>query len=230
MEAIVLAGGFGTRLRSRLADAPKAMAPIRGRPFLKTILDQLLNAGCGRIVLSVGYLHHVIVETFGDEYRGIPLHYVIESTPLGTGGGIRRALTEAVESSVLVLNGDTYLDVNLPELLYKHASFGRPITMTVTEVKDVSRYGGVLIEREHITGFIEKGRTGQGWINAGIYAIDRNFPWPKNLPMSFSFEKEILGAFLDILRPGVVRCSGKFLDIGTPEDFDRAQTELPPGD
>src|SRR6516164_3521196 len=102
MEAIILAGGLGTRLSSRLTGVPKSMAPIEGRPFLDILLNQLVDAGCARVLLSVGYQRQVILDTFQDSYRGVPLYYVIEEAPLGTGGAIRLALPHVEEASALV--------------------------------------------------------------------------------------------------------------------------------
>jgi D-glycero-alpha-D-manno-heptose 1-phosphate guanylyltransferase len=226
MEAVILAGGLGTRLGSRLSDLPKPMAPIGGRPFLALLLDQLVAAGCGRALLSVGHMREVILDVFQESYRGMPLQYVIEQTPLGTGGAIRLALTQANEPSVIVLNGDTYLDLDLAAIDTHHKSAGRPMTMAITQVADTSRYGGVIVEDGLVAGFIEKGRQGPGWINAGVYGLNRHFPWPEDLPPRFSFETDVLGRFIDRIQPSAFPCDGYFLDIGIPEDLDRAQTDL----
>lgn len=226
MEAIILAGGLGTRLSSRLTNLPKPMAPIGSRPFLELLLDQLIVAGAARAILSVGHLRQVILDTFRDSYRGLPLLYAIEDTPLGTGGAIRQALGQAHESSVLVLNGDTYLDADFASMLSLHASNGRALTMAVTPVEDTARYGGVIIAASRIAGFVEKGRRGPGWINAGAYVLSRDFPWPDALPSRFSFETDVLVSTLNHLRPNAFLHKGYFLDIGVPEDLDRAQVEL----
>lgn len=226
MEAIILAGGLGTRLNSRIPGLPKPMAPIAGRPFLEILLDALVGAGCSRVILSVGHLREVIINHFGESYRGVPVRYVVEETPLGTGGAIRNALQEASEAAVLVLNGDTYLDVDYAQMYAAHAALGGSMTIAVALVNEMARYGGVAIDGDCATGFIEKGRTGSGWINAGVYALESDFPWPDNLPARFSFETDVLAACVTQLRPAVFRCRGQFLDIGTPEDLDRAQTEL----
>lgn len=226
MEAIVLAGGLGTRLASRLNQTPKSMAPVVGRPFLEILLNQLVTAGCSRVILSVGHLHDVILQHFQNRYRGVPIDYAIEESPLGTGGAIRLALGHAHGPSVLVVNGDTYLDADLSALARFHRSSGRPLTMAVVRVDDTARYGGVLIEDHLISGFSEKGRTGPGWINGGLYAIDKSFPWPAGLPARFSFETDVLVPFLSEIRPAAFHCEGYFLDIGIPADFDRAQVEL----
>lgn len=226
MEAVILAGGLGTRLSSRLKDLPKCMAPVAGRPFLEILLDQLIDAGCKRVIMSVGHLRYLIIEAFRTRYRGVPLKYVVEETPLGTGGAICLALQHAEESSVLILNGDSYLDVDFSAILAHHVSGGRPMTMAVTQVEDTARYGGVVIDDEQVAKFIEKGRKGPGWINAGIYVLRRDFPWPEQMSSPFSFETDVLVPFLNRIRPTAFACEGYFLDIGIPEDLDRAQVEL----
>lgn len=226
MEAVVLAGGLGTRLSSRLHDCPKAMAPVAGRPFLEFLLDHLINSGCQRVLLSVGYLRQVIERAFGGSYRGVPIHYVIEEQPLGTGGAIRLALEHARESAVLVTNGDTFADVDPSEVLAAHAAGKSPLTMAVTHVEDMGRYGGVIVKGGSVAGFIEKGQRGPGWINAGTYVVDRDLAWPKELQSRFSFETDFLTPYVTQVRPTAYSFSGYFLDIGIPEDLDRAQLEL----
>jgi D-glycero-alpha-D-manno-heptose 1-phosphate guanylyltransferase len=230
MEAIVLAGGLGTRLAARLNHVPKPMAPVAGRPFLEILLSQLQRAGCTRVILSVGHLHQAIQDHFGAEFRGMRVDYAIESAPLGTGGAIRAALAQTGEDSVLVLNGDTFLDADYAAMLRLHSQEAAPLTMAVTRCANVTRYGGVVIhgtsEGLRVTGFQEKGRTGAGWINAGAYAICKNLRWPADLPEKFSFESDFLAAHIDSLAVAAFPVTGFFLDIGVPEDLDRAQTEL----
>jgi D-glycero-alpha-D-manno-heptose 1-phosphate guanylyltransferase len=204
------------------------MAPVGGRPFLEILLDQLIDAGCERVILSVGHLRQIIIETFRENYCGVPLHYVVEQTPLGTGGAIRLGLESAEKSSVLILNGDTYLDADYRAMLAVHVAGCPPMTMAITQVEDMSRYGGVRVHNEQVFGLIEKGCSGPGWINAGAYVIRRDFPWPERLPSRFSFETDVLAPFIDQLRPTAFRCEGYFLDIGVPADLDRAQTDLTP--
>ena len=226
MEAVILAGGLGTRLRSRLTDLPKSMAPVSGRPFLVFLLDQLAEAGFGRVILSVGHLRQAIVEAIGGSYCGIPIDYVVEETPLGTGGAIRAALQQVKEDVALVLNGDTYLNANYASMLAVHAESKPALTIAIKHVDNMSRYGGIVVNHDRATGFIEKGRSGPGWINAGAYALNRSFRWPDSLPERFSFESDILEKHLERLMPAIYRCDGYFLDIGVPEDLDRAQVEL----
>jgi D-glycero-alpha-D-manno-heptose 1-phosphate guanylyltransferase len=226
MEAVILAGGLGTRISSRLKDLPKSMAPIGGRPFLQLLLDQLVVAGCTRALLSVGHLRESILDVFGDNYNGMELAYIIEDRPLGTGGAIRLALSRAHEPATLVLNGDTYIDLNFSAISAFHDSARRPMTMAVTHVRDSSRYGGVIVEDGRVVGFTEKGSCGSGWINAGVYMLDQDFPWPMSLASRFSFETDVLSPALDQIRPAAFLSRGYFLDIGVPEDLDRAQKEL----
>ena len=202
------------------------MAPIGGRPFLQILLDQLIEAGCGRVILSVGHMRQVIIETFGDGYRNLPIDYAIEDTPLGTGGAIQLALQQARESSVLILNGDTYLDANYSLMLSHHLNARSSMTMAVTRVGDIARYGGVVLEAGRVSSFLEKGNSGPGWINAGAYVLERDFPWPAQLASRFSFETDVLAPFVGQIHPVAFPCEGYFLDIGIPEDLDRAAFEL----
>lgn len=226
MEAIVLAGGLGTRLASRLTDLPKAMAPVAGRPFLEILLRQLDYYGCTRALLAVGYLHVAIDEHFGGSFGGMRLEYAVEETPLGTGGALRNALALAREDSVLVLNGDTFLDTDYAEMLRFHREQGAEMTMAIAHQADIARYGGVLVNGSKIVGFKEKGRSGPGWINAGVYALRRDLKWPESLTHKFSFEQDFLMPEIERLTPAAFEVKGFFLDIGVPEDLDRAQTEI----
>jgi D-glycero-alpha-D-manno-heptose 1-phosphate guanylyltransferase len=241
MEAIVLAGGLGTRLASRLQGLPKPMAPVAGRPFLEILLNQLRRSGCTRVLLSVGHEHSVIQDHFGASFHGIEVDYVVESVPLGTGGAIRLALAQAREESVLVLNGDTFLDADYAAMLRFHAAEvhaggGAAVTLAVVHRDDVSRYGSVIIEGQRIVGFQEKGSSGpghtsaspanSGWISAGTYVLARNLAWPPGLAEKFSIEFDFFVPEVARLRPAAYKVDGFFLDIGVPEDLDRAQTEL----
>ena len=231
MEAIILAGGLGTRLALRLEGIPKAMAPIAGRPFLEILLTQLQRAGCTRAILSVGHLHTAIRDHFGTEFNALPIDYVIENQPLGTGGAIRKALEAASEDSVLAMNGDTFLQIDYAAMLRFHAEQAAPFTLAVTHQPNIARYGGVLIHNSRITGYQEKGSAGPGFINAGVYALPKQMPWPPALPEKFSFEVDFLAPQISALTPAALKpaayqVNGFFLDIGIPEDLDRAQTEL----
>jgi len=226
MEAIILAGGLGTRLRSVVADLPKAMAPVAGRPFLEHLLDLLARAGFASAVLAVGYRADAIREHFGDRYRGLPLAYSIEGQPLGTGGAIRLAMNQASSPEVFVLNGDTFVDVDFSAMLAAHHRAPATMTIAVHEVCDAARYGALDIAGDRVRGFLEKGRAGRGWINAGVYLLARTLLDGEALPAAFSFESDYLVPNVAALRPLAFPTEGLFIDIGVPEDYARAQSLL----
>jgi D-glycero-alpha-D-manno-heptose 1-phosphate guanylyltransferase len=226
MEAIVLAGGFGTRLAGRLQGVPKPMAPVAGRPFLEVLLLQLLRAGCTRTILSVGHLHHVIQDRFGASFQGMSVDYAIENAPLGTGGAIRLALTRATEESVLVLNGDSFLQADYADMMRFHMSEAVDVTLAAVHLSNIARYGSVVIDQKRVVAFEEKGRSGPGWISAGAYVLNRNLDWPTALKEKFSIETDFFAPEVARLCPAAYEVNGYFLDIGIPEDLDRAQTEL----
>lgn len=222
MQAIVLAGGLGTRLRSVVQDLPKPMADVGGRPFLAYVLDQLAAARFSTIVLAVGYRHEAIRGYFGASHRGVALSYSVEGEPLGTGGAIRLACEKVQSGDVFVLNGDTYLGLDYRAMLDAHRRGNALLTIAVCEVPDVARFGALQIEQEIVRGFREKGRAGAGWINAGTYVLGETMlarlPWPG----AFSFEQQVLVPQVETLRPLAFRASGPFIDIGVPQDYARA--------
>lgn len=227
MECIVLAGGRGTRLASVLGARPKPLADIGGRPFLEHLLDMLVGQGCSGLVLSVGYLAEQIVSHFGDSYRGCPIRYAFEESPLGTGGAIRFALRQTSEDDVFVLNGDTLLDLDLAAMTAAHIAKGAQMTIALRRVPDVSRYGAVVTDADKaIQTFGEKSAKGPGWINAGVWLIRRTIFENSDLPEIFSFEADFIAKQLKRLRPVGFETDGYFIDIGIPEDLVRAQAGL----
>jgi D-glycero-alpha-D-manno-heptose 1-phosphate guanylyltransferase len=223
MQAIVLAGGLGTRLRSVVGDLPKPLAPVAGRPFIGIILDDLARQGVSLAVLSVGYRHEMIVDAIGHHHRGMVVRYSVESSPLGTGGAIWKAMSLCTEDSVLVLNGDSYVAANLQDLMAMHIRSGGPVTICTTVVDDGARYGAMRVQDSRIVAFTEKGTTGSAEINAGVYCLKRNVLGDYQMPAAFSFERDFLAAHLDSLRPAAFCSGAQFIDIGVPEDFARAQ-------
>jgi D-glycero-alpha-D-manno-heptose 1-phosphate guanylyltransferase len=224
MEAVILAGGLGTRLRGTVPDLPKPMAPVGGTPFLRYLLEWLAEYPVSRLIFSIGYMPESIMDYFGDSFNGIPLEYAIEEEPLGTGGAIIRACGKISEPDFLVINGDTYFPVDLSELYSFHTRQSAFITIALKRMKDFSRYGAVECTDETIIQFHEKKLCRDGLINGGIYAINRKRILSYNLPEAFSFEKEILekSAGTGDLR-GIV-FDEPFLDIGIPEEYHRAGT------
>ena len=225
MEAIVLAGGFGTRLRQVVTDVPKPMAPIAGRPFLEILLGELAQKGFFRVVLSLGFMAEKISGHFGPRFAGLDITYVVEDTPLGTGGATRLAATVCTQDHVFVLNGDTYLDLEV-DLLERQWQAKRHPIVVGRQVPDTTRYGRLVVDGDRITSFAEKGIAGPGLINAGCYvlATDALAQFPVN--QSFSIETDYLVPEVARATVEVFVTEGVFIDIGIPEDYARAQTLL----
>ena len=225
MEAIILAGGKGTRLKSIVSTVPKPMALINGRPFLELLMLQLSCYSFKRIILSIGHLGDVIQAHFGPKFKNIDIVYLNEHTPLGTGGAVREAMKACQEDHVYIMNGDTFQLVDFNKVEEYWQSNKNPI-MIAAEVTDTSRYGALLIEKNKVIGFSEKGKTGPGYINAGYYVFNKAqtnlFP---NLGV-FSLEQDFLEE--DIYRHSYdfFKSARGFIDIGIPEDYVKAQSHL----
>ena len=227
-EAIILAGGFGTRLQGVVKDLPKPMAPVNGRPFLTYILDYLIDYCYTKVILSVGYLHEKIVAYFGSQYKTIAIDYAVETEPLGTGGGIAFAMSKCTTDNVLVINGDTMFKVDLSTFERFHEEKECQLSIVLREVEDVSRYGSVTINSdERIVLFSEKGASeGRGFINGGVYLIQRRLFDNHPQPARFSFERELMEKLYVSVPFYAMLSDGYFIDIGIPEDYARAQVEL----
>jgi len=225
MEAIVLAGGFGTRLKEVVPDLPKPMAPIAGRPFLEILLSMLARKGFTRVVLSLGFMSEKISSHFGDSYLGMALIYEVEDQPLGTGGAIRAALAHCRESHAFIFNGDTYLELEVDELEKLWQRNHNPV-IVVRKVADTARFGRVEIIDGRVIAFLEKGQPGLGLINAGCYVLPKDgldgFP----LDQPFSIETEFFIKILQHIRFDGFITQARFIDIGVPVDYELAQTEL----
>lgn len=225
MEAIVLAGGLGTRLRSTVPNLPKVMAPVCGRPFLEILLRSLSAKGCQRVVLSLGYMADIVRNHIGARFEGIEVVYEVEETPLGTGGALRAAIERCLTDHALVLNGDTYLDLELGNVEALWQQVRRPI-IVAREVSDTSRYGRLLTDNGRLAGFTEKGLSGRGLINAGYYLLPRDVARSFPSAKAFSLENDFLVPAIPARQFEVFTTRGQFIDIGVPEDYFRAQTEL----
>lgn len=228
-EAIVLAGGFGTRLAHVVPDVCKPMAPVAGRPFLRFIMDQLAAAGFDRVVVADGYRREQIEDFFGSAYRGMSIEYSPEETPLLTGGAVKRALSRCESDWVFVLNGDTWLDVDFEVMEAAAANVPDSVTavIAVKRMRDFERYGTVDVDAcGSLTAFHEKRPCEEGLINAGVYLL--RLDALDDMPEKFSLESD---HFERVVGDGALRaveCAGGFIDIGVPEDYELAQTMLAP--
>lgn len=227
-EAIILAGGFGTRLQSVIQDLPKPMAPINGKPFLSYLLDYLIAYQYNHVILSTGYLHDKIEDYFGNQYKSVPISYARETVPLGTGGGIQFALSNCVTQNVLILNGDTLFKVDLARFEQFHKIHNSKLSIVLREVDNVSRYGSVIYDdNSRIINFMEKNiNRGKGFINGGIYLIDKELFSSFSLPEKFSFEKDLMERYYQSEQFFAMVSNGYFIDIGIPDDYYKAQKEL----
>ncbi len=227
-EAILLAGGLGTRLRSAVPDLPKCMAPVAGRPFLAHLIDHCVQQGVESFIFSLGYKHEIILDFLAEEYPALKTKNFIEKQPLGTGGGVRAACSLVQEKQVLIMNGDTLFDVDLEALCIFHLAKRSECTLALKPMKDSDRYGVVEMDvQRRIQQFREKNWYPESLINGGVYALDKEeflaLPFPEN----FSFEKDYLEKYFAFRRFFGFVQENYFIDIGVPEDFQKAQIELP---
>ena len=217
MQLVVLAGGLGTRLRGVIPEGlPKPMASIGGRPFLEHLLDRGISQGVTGVHLLVGHAAQLISDHFGDNYRGIPVTYSVEEIPLGTGGALKAAESKLAQEFLLV-NGDTFADAPYRSVLdlLKTGLLG----MCLARTEDVSRYGSVATDGDEVVGFREKGATGPGLVNAGVYACRRDLLDLLPDKPAFSFEVDFLQLQLPYLRPRFLVVDSGIIDIGTPESY-----------
>ena len=226
-QAVLLAGGQGTRLASVSGGLPKPLVDVGGRPFIEYILDELLSAGCERVVVTASFKWELLRAHLGTAYKGCRLDWSIEQQPLGTGGAIRRAFDSFDLASAFVLNADTLFRVDLTDMAARHDACAAAVTIALREAADVARYGEVIVdETGRITRFSEKGRSGRGLINGGIYLIDGRI-WsrvPERGP--FSFERDCLQRCVEVEKFYGYQAAGYFIDIGVPHDLQRARHSL----
>jgi D-glycero-alpha-D-manno-heptose 1-phosphate guanylyltransferase len=227
---LILAGGLGTRLRTKFADGPKVLAPVGGRPFLSYLLNHLVVSGFREIILCVGYRAEDVERWLGNgSALGLSVNYSREDEPMGTAGALRLAYQRfAEDKAFFAMNGDSILQVPFAAMYKAHLSRRPAATVALAEMTDTSRYGSVDVdENGFVSGFREKsGERVPGLINAGIYFFE---PLVMNLVpprRSVSLEREILP---QLVSRGLLafKSDGFFIDIGVPEDLARAQAALP---
>lgn len=226
-QAIILAGGLGTRLRSIVSDLPKCMAPVAGRPFLFYVINYLRSQGIDKFIFSLGYKHEIIEEYLKDQFSTLRYECVIEEEPLGTGGAIQLACRLAAEHHVLVANGDTLFKINGKELFSFHIDYDADCTLALKPMQQFDRYGVVeLADNATVKRFKEKQLYESGLINGGLYILNvKNF-LDKKFPSKFSFEKDYLERYYQEGKIYGMIQDNYFIDIGIPEDYKRAQEEL----
>jgi len=217
-EAIVLAGGLGTRLRATVPDLPKAMAPVNGQPFMEILLSLLEKKGIRRVVISVGYLSDMIIEHFGKSFNGIEIDYCVETELLGTGGAILAAFEKCQSDNILVLNGDTYIDVEQHIIEKFYLKTNSP-SMVVKFVENTSKFGKVEISDDLVTKFCGKNIVGSGYINVGFYFLNKNQFLGFEPNKRFSFEEDFLPKKIGNIAMHAHETDADLIDIGTPHGF-----------
>jgi D-glycero-alpha-D-manno-heptose 1-phosphate guanylyltransferase len=228
MDVIILAGGLGTRLRSVVHEVPKCMASVCGKPFLAYLFHYLsCYQYIENVILSVGYLKEVIINWADKQKLPFTVLYSPETEPLGTGGAIKQAVKKIQSNDVLILNGDTFFNVDLNKFYAEHQAVSAQLSIALKPMTEFNRYGNVSVNSQHIiTAFNEKSYCEKGQINGGVYLLSAKNTLMNNLPQKFSFETEILQQQVNNqLIYGFVHDS-YFIDIGIPEDYARANIEF----
>jgi len=222
-EAIILVGGRGTRLQSVVSDVPKPLAPVGGRPFLAWLLDLLRAQGMRRVILATGHMAKQVEAFVGSDWSGMDVDYSHETSPMGTGGAVQQAVARLQGESVHVLNGDTFLRYAPSGLVAATSRIGAGIGVALAHVDDVARYGAVGVHDGRVTGFQEKGGRGPGMINAGSYYFSRAGLALLGRATPFSLETEVLVPQAGVGNVAAFCETSGFIDIGVPEDYERAQ-------
>ena len=232
MRAVVLVGGFGTRLRPLTSDLPKQMLPIVDRPMIEHVVGHLAAHGVEEVVLSLGFLPDAFRDAYSDgRCAGIPLHYAVEPEPLDTAGAIRFAAEDAgIDEAFLVLNGDVLTDLAVDELIGFHRASGAEATVSLTPVDDPSRYGVVPTDADgRVTGFVEKPPAGEvpcNWINAGTYVFEPSVLGRIKPGRRVSVEREVFPAMADSGTLYGFRSEAYWVDTGTPKTYLGVQLDL----
>ena len=225
-EAIILAGGLGTRLKGVISDMPKPMAPVANQPFLKYIFDYLKQQGIERVILSVGYKYELIEDFFGNNYEGLELVYSTENEPLGTGGGIRLAVDKLNGGQAFIINGDTFFDVNLLEFEKVAITENSDLCLALKPMQSFDRYGSVSLQGSRIISFKEKQFMQEGLINGGVYWFQKSLLEAFKSGEKFSFEQDLMEKQVDQKIISGFISDTYFIDIGIPEDYAQANKDF----
>jgi len=226
-EAIILAGGLGTRLKSEFPDLPKCMVPVAGKPFIDHLISTMMGQGITDFVFSLGYKSEIILEHLSDHWKNLQYSYVIENEPLGTGGAILFASSKIRGSDYFVFNGDTLFIIDPHELFATHTKKEGLITIALKPMKNFDRYGNVAIDaNQKISAFKEKTFCADGLINGGIYLVNKKCFLLPDLPQKFSFEKDVIEVQVENNHIYGHIFDGYFIDIGIPDDYRKADMDL----
>jgi D-glycero-alpha-D-manno-heptose 1-phosphate guanylyltransferase len=229
--AIILAGGMGTRLREAVPDIPKPMAPVNGKPFIQYQLDYWIKQGITQFVISVGYKKEVIMDYLGKSYRNTPLTYSVEEEPLGTGGGLLLASQQINSETVLVMNGDTFFEVDLKTLQKYHVTKASDWTFSLFRSNENGRYKGLEMNSNGEITLLKSGTDQIGKLaNGGVYLVNPKIleKIPNRIGQKLSLEDELLPSLLATgYKFTGIEFSGAFIDIGIPKDYLRAVNVIP---
>jgi D-glycero-alpha-D-manno-heptose 1-phosphate guanylyltransferase len=225
-EIIILAGGLATRLGVHLGQKPKCLAPIDTKPFLYHQIQYFLDQGIQSFIFALGKGHEQVVQYLERSWPELAYQLHIETEPLGTGGAVKACLALASDNTVWVANGDSFLDARLEPMASFHHMCGAACTLALADVPDCMRYGKVELGNDYrIRSFYEKGTAGSGLVNAGIYLLNRRIFHSYDVPGQSSLERDFLQKYVGEALFYGYRHRGFFIDIGTPEDLQRAQNE-----
>lgn len=219
-QAIILVGGLGTRLRSHFPDRPKALVPILGRPFIERQIEWLAQQGISRVHLAAGHKADLLADwAAGWRTAPVPVTVSVEPRPLGTAGGLKYVEDQIVGETFIALNGDSLLPaLGIRGLLRSHADRAAAVTFAVTRIEESGRYGTVEFDaEERLTAFREKAERAGGWVNGGVYAMDRTVLGTIATETVLSLETDVFPALIKIGSLRVFPSPPPLLDMGTPE-------------
>jgi len=226
-ELVLLAGGIGSRLNAELNGLPKVLAPVGGHPFVDILLRYYISKGFNRFIFSLGYQHELVIRHLEEYHAELQMQFVIDPYPLGTGGALVNAMTNCTGENVFVINADTYFEIDVASALAFHHAHCGECTIILKQMEDCSRYGAVKTDiAGRVVGFVEKGDNGPGYINGGAYVFNKTMFCADMPTAPFSLEKDYLTAgYREKIFFGLPQ-DGFFIDIGIPEDLERANKEI----
>lgn len=226
-EVVILAGGFGTRLKSVVNDLPKCLADVAGKPFLSYLLDSLIDYKYEHFIFSLGYKSQNIIDFVNLEYPNLNVTFSIEKDPLYTGGAIRLALESSKSNNLLIINADTYFGFDLNNFLDSHINQNADISIALKYMEKFDRYGVVKFDNNYnVNSFEEKKYQDSGYINCGYIILKKDVLMTMPLNIPFSFEKDFLFLNLSKLKVLAFTDNSYFIDIGIPEDFVKANIDF----